>query len=69
MRYLWLKPGKEVKTVFDHCKTCLIFKTLDRRGVLSTTGHFSNYVCKIELHVQKKNSLKHWAKRGVALVT
>lgn len=69
MPYIWLKPAKTVEIVFDHCYTCPVYKTLDRRGTLSTTGHSTNFVLMIELPMQKKNTLKHWVKRGVALVT
>jgi len=69
MPSIWLKPAKAVDIVFDHCYTCPVYKTLDRRGTLSTTGHSTNFVLMIELPMQKRHNLKHWAKRGVALVT
>lgn len=70
MPYIWLKPSKTVDIVFDHCYTCPVYKTLDRRGTLSTTGHSTNFVLMIELPMQKEiHNLKHWVKRGVALVT
>lgn len=49
MPYIWFKLGKTVEIIYEHCYTCPIYKTLDRRGVLSTTGHSSNHVCNIEL--------------------
>jgi dynein heavy chain len=69
MPYIWFKPAKTVDIVFNHMYTCPIYKTLDRRGVLSTTGHSSNHVCDVELPMQKRHNVKHWVKRGVALVT
>jgi dynein heavy chain len=69
MPKIWLKPAKLVDIKFDHCYTCPVYKTLDRRGTLSTTGHSTNFVVMIELPMQKRHNLKHWVKRGVALVT
>ena len=69
MPYIWLKPAEKSKVKFDHSYTCPLYKTLDRRGVLSTTGHSTNFVLMIELPMQKRHSLAHWVKRGVALVT
>jgi len=69
MPYIWLTPAKAVDIKFIHCYTCPVYKTLDRRGTLSTTGHSTNFLLMIELPMQKQHSLKHWVKRGVALVT
>lgn len=69
MPYIWLLPKKQADLNFPHCYTCPVYKTLDRRGVLSTTGHSTNFVLMIELPMQEKDDLKHWVKRGVALVT
>jgi dynein heavy chain, axonemal len=49
MPYIWLIPKKRTDIVFDHCYTCPVYKTLDRRGTLSTTGHSTNFLLMIEL--------------------
>lgn len=69
MPYIWLKPAKASDINFESTYTCPVYKTLDRRGTLSTTGHSTNFVLMIELPIQQRHSLKHWAKRGVAMVT
>lgn len=69
MPHIWLKPAKTVDLNFVHTYTCPVYKTLERRGTLSTTGHSTNFVMFTEIPMQQKHDLKHWVKRGVALVT
>lgn len=45
---------------------CPIYKTTERRGVLATTGHSSNFVMFIQLSTDMKQS--HWVNRGAASI-
>lgn len=65
MPTIWLIPEQNHKkplNIYDSP----VYKTLSRAGVLSTTGHSTNYVLTIE--IPSKNPQSHWIKRGVALI-
>jgi len=66
---LLLKPAEQDNINFGHVYECPVYKTLDRRGTLSTTGHSTNYILDIMLPIQRRHDSKHWIKRGVALIT
>jgi len=63
---IWLEPVQISHYQADDCYKCPLYKTSDRRGVLSTTGHSTNFV----LYIDLKSDIDpvHWIRRGVALL-
>ncbi|XP_014652699.1 PREDICTED: dynein heavy chain 3, axonemal [Ceratotherium simum simum] len=61
---IWLKPGESAMFLHQNIYVCPVYKTSARRGILSTTGHSTNYVLSIELQTDRPQ--KHWINRGVA---
>jgi dynein heavy chain len=63
---IWFRPCTEDELSTDLCYKCPLYKTGDRRGVLMTTGHSTNYVLDVKLPSAEPES--HWIKRGVAML-
>ena len=63
---MWLKPAHQSKLrVYSHYE-CPMYVTSERRGILRTTGHSSNYVMMVKMPSEKDQH--HWIRRGVALL-
>ena len=70
---IWLLP-REIKVLKEidltrHAYHCPTYKTSERKGTLSTTGQSTNFVMTVFVPMSKRETQKHWIKRGVAMLT
>jgi dynein heavy chain len=64
---IWLKPGEKSKFNSANTYDCPVYKTAARRGVLSTTGHSTNYVMSMRIPTNVAEEV--WILKGVAALT
>ncbi|KAJ1520032.1 hypothetical protein ONE63_004262 [Megalurothrips usitatus] len=67
MPIIWFKPTRKQELNEGRRYRCPLYRTSERRGVLSTTGHSTNFVLALLLDTQKPPH--HWIQRGAALLS
>ena len=64
---IWMVPKKTDEFVDYPHYECPCYRTADRRGVLATTGHSTNFLMMIRIPTDKP--AHHWTLRGVCFLT
>jgi len=66
MPVIWIKPIEKCHLIVGSRYICPLYKTSERHGILSTTGHSTNYVFPVLMNTKEPPA--HWIKRGIALL-
>jgi dynein heavy chain len=66
---IWLRPWMKDELPEYRCFECPLYKTSERKGTLSTSGHSTNFVLAIKLPIAEEHNTAHWVRRGVAMLT
>ena len=66
MPCIHLTPCKVEDFSTEGCYNCPVYKTSERRGILSTTGHSTNFV--VALAVPSDEDSDHWIRAGTAML-
>ena len=64
---IWLNPVVQGPGLPYLHYNCPVYRTVNRAGIVSTTGHSSNFLLSLELKCTINE--KHWVQRGTALLT
>jgi len=63
---VWLEPVFESDMKADRMYECPLYKTSQRRGELTTTGHSTNFI--MYLLLPSEVNPEHWVRRGSAML-
>ena len=67
MPVIHMLPVKDRAPTTSGIYRCPVYKVLSRRGVLSTTGHSTNFI--LDINVPSDVPPEHWVQRGVAMLS
>lgn len=62
----WFIPEKKTEQRNPPHYKCPVYKTTERKGVLMTTGHSTNFVMMLKFNTDINPD--HWIKRGAACI-
>ena len=69
MKSIHILPMKAAEIDHGHTYRCPVYRTAERQGSLTTTGHNTNFVLYIYLPINRNQTARHWVKRGVAMLS